>query len=211
VISSTFIEDPLAGDLTPGVARVCGWVRMQLAVGVAQACADQGFADRPRHRPRAAVLGRGRGRPVQVRGLVEVPGEQQRPASLEQGGRRRQQLLDRGGPDLVLGGEDLVHGYPASESVGSVLDVVEVRVDHGHRLTRPDLDERVEPLSLRGLEDWVLGQDLEPDVVVGVPGPLGDLGEPVVGLQHADDIGIEVGHHGVGRRAAAVLHVEDQQ
>ena len=102
-------------------------------------------------------------------------------------------------------------GTPRSSRFGPSLDVVEVGVDHRQGLAWPDLDEGVEAVGPGRLEDRVLRQDLQADVVVGVAGRLRDLGEPVVGLQDAHHVGVQVGHHGIGGLAAAVLHVEDQQ
>ena len=55
--------------------------------------------------------------------------------------------------------------------------------------------------------DRVLRQQLEAEVVVRVAGPLGDLREAVVGLEHADDVGVDVLDHRVRRLVPAVLDV----
>ena len=184
---------------------------MDLAVGVAETGVGERLADRPGDGADATVLGGRLGRPVEVGGLVEVAREQQRPAVAQQALGRREQGLDRRQANVLLGREHVGDGHAAGEPVRPVLHVVEVRVDHRDGLARPDLDPGVETVRAGRLEDRVLRQDLQSDVVVRVVGRGGDLGEPVVGLEHADHVGIEVGQHRVGGGGAAVLHVEDEQ
>ena len=101
-------------------------------------------------------------------------------------------------------------GTPRASELGTVGDVVEMGVEDATAYPRLDLDEGVEAVGPGRLEDRELREQLQAHVVVGVAGPSGDCGEPVVGLQHPDDVGVERGDDLVGRGFAAVLDVVDE-
>ena len=191
-----------------GVAGVLDGVGVDLAERVAHPDAQQRFADRPRDDlVHALVQPDGLLGVVEARGLVEVAGQEDRVPLAEQRPDVRGEHLDRAGAYLVLGGQHLVDRLPVEEQPRPVPHVVEVGVEHRHDVARLHLDERVQTIGAGRLVDGVLREQLEAEVVVGVPRPLGDLREAVVGLEDADDIGTDVLDHRVGVLVPAVLDV----
>ena len=96
------------------------------------------------------------------------------------------------------------------EGARAPLDVVEMDVEERDHVAGLDLEQRVEAVAARRLEDRVLREQLQRGVVVGITGPLGDLGQALVRLEHADHVGVEAADHPVGLRPAAVLDVVDE-
>ena len=156
-----------------------------------QADGEQVVADGPPDRLVDAGSGPDRvGAVVERRRLVEVARDEHRVSLSEEAFDRRDHDLHRRRPHLVLRREDVGDRHALRQQPGTVGHVVEVRVDDRHDVAGLDLDQCVESVGVRGLEDRVLRQQLEADVVVRVAGVARDHGQPVVRLEDPDDVGI---------------------
>ena len=189
----------------PGSSTGSGWISRNES---AHPDAQQRLADRPRDDlVDALVQPDGLLGVVEARGLVEVAGEEDRVPLAEQRPDVRGEHLDRAGAYLVLGGQHLGDRLPVEEQPWPVPHVVEVGVEHRHDVARLHLDQGVQAVGAGRLVDGVLREQLQAEVVVGVPRLLGDLGQPVVRLEDAHDVGVDVLDHRVGVLVPAVLDV----
>ena len=204
------VIDPLPGPVRePGLLER---IRVLVAVAVSEPEVEQLLAHRPRHRLVDPLMSADRLlRVVEARGLVEIAGEEDRVPLVEQPAHRLDRPLQRRRPDLVFGLDHRRHGVAVAKRPRAPIDVIQMLVEERDHVTRSHLDQPVEPVSAGGLVDRVLREQLQRHVVVRVARVARDLREPVVGLEHADDVGVHLPHHAVGVRPAPVLDVVDEQ
>ena len=204
------VVDPVVRALVGDPGRL-ERVGMDLAVRVPEPGLEQRLAHGPGHRLVDAGTRTDRLLAVVEAGRrVVVPGEEHGIPLGDQIPHLFERDLERRQPDPFLGGEDLAQRDAVVEQARPVVDVVEVDVEEHDDLAGAHLDERVPALGSRRLVDRIPRQDLQAGVVVLVAGVLGDLGQAVVRLQDADDVGVDVADHRVGRAIAAVLDVVDE-
>ena len=188
---------PLRATRGPGEAGVGDRVRVHRAVGVDEAGVRERRAGRPAdgvgHVRPGVRDGRG---PVEVRGAVEVAGEEDRDPARGQPRQHPQHVAQRGDPQPLLERQHLRLRLPALHLVGAVRRRRQVRVRHRHDPARHRLDVRVEPLPARGPQDREAGDHLRAGVRVPAEQPgqgpgvaLGLLEADHVGAAGADDAG----------------------
>ena len=142
--------DRLRAARRPGEAGHGDRIRMHLAVGVAEARVRVGPADGPVEGERdLRAHGGDRGRPVEVRGRVEVPGQEDGNPLRDEPRQDVELRLGRRQPRPALERVQLLGRGAVPNPVRAVRGRGEVRVGDRHDLARAELDVDVEPVARR--------------------------------------------------------------
>ena len=165
-------------------------VGMDRAVRVLEPRRGDRLGHRPRHRVADLVAQPdGRGRPVEVRGRVEVAGQQRRDA----GPQRRTQPGQRGA-DLrqaraALQPQHLLERAAVLDRVGPVRIRREVDVAEREDLAGPDLREHVAAVRIGRVDEREARDDVQAVAPVRPAGLAGDPLGVALGLLQPDDVG----------------------
>ena len=172
----------------PGEARYGDRVGVELAVGVAEARGGEHAADGPVDRVAHFAPERGdRGRPVEVRGRVEVARQEGRDA-LRLEPRQRRELAGEGRhAQSVLEREHLLERRAVAHEVRAVGVGRQVHVHERHDAAGRDLGEDVDAVAAGRIDQGVTRRDLHPLARVEAE-RIGDRARVVLALLEAEVI-----------------------